>query len=136
MIQRGGGARLPLEALQRRRIPGETGRKELEGHNPIEACVASFVHLAHSTSPEKLQHNIRSDLFPWSHGWPACCLLRALVAGFQETCCQLVIEEQRFDFTKELLISAARTFEIGPPLFRLPLPRGMVQSFNFGPPFG
>ena len=50
MLERGGGAGLPLKALERLRIPGELFRKELERNVAAELQVLGFVHHAHAAA--------------------------------------------------------------------------------------
>jgi len=56
MIQRGDGACFTLESLSPSRIARKFLRKNLDGDNPIEACIPRLVHLAHAAGPDQLEN--------------------------------------------------------------------------------
>src|SRR5260370_35279339 len=66
VIQCRGGARLPLEPIERHPVARAGPRQKLDGDSPVQAGVASFLNLAHTARPPKYQNHIKSDLFA---GW-------------------------------------------------------------------
>ena len=61
MVQRGGGARLLLEASQTLGIPGERGRQHFDGHVAAQAGIAHTIDFAHPARPEQSEHFVRAD---------------------------------------------------------------------------
>jgi hypothetical protein len=55
MVQRRGGARFPLEALQRLAIAGELGGQKLQGELPAQLGVFGLVDHAHAAASELLE---------------------------------------------------------------------------------
>jgi hypothetical protein len=64
MVQRRGGTRLALEALERRSVLGKLGGQELERDAAAEARVLRLVHDAHPTASETAHDRVMGTLFP------------------------------------------------------------------------
>ena len=64
MVQRGGGTRLALETLERRRVLGQLGGQELQRDAAAEARVLRLVHDAHSTASEPADDRVMGDALP------------------------------------------------------------------------
>ena len=62
VVQRRGGAGFTLESIQRHRVPGEAARKELDGHNAVQADVSRLINFTHSTCAQEFQNQVRPDL--------------------------------------------------------------------------
>ena len=60
MVQLGDGAGFALEAFAEVGPVGEMRRKNLDGNEAVEPCVAGFIHLTHTPSPYGL------DDFIWT----------------------------------------------------------------------
>ena len=52
VIQRGGGARFPQEAIDRVGLPERGGGQELDRHRAVQPIVPGAVHLSHAPPPE------------------------------------------------------------------------------------
>jgi len=61
MVERGGGARLAAEALQRLRIATQFFRQELQRHLPAQLEVLGTIDHAHAAAPDDIQHTIVRD---------------------------------------------------------------------------
>jgi len=63
MVQSGGGARFPAEALQRRSVGRELGRQELDGHKAAQLGVLGLVDHTHPAPAELFQDAVMRNGF-------------------------------------------------------------------------
>ncbi len=64
VVERGGGLRLALEALERARIAGQVCRKEFQSDEAVQACVFCFINHPHPSTAEAVNDAVVGDGLP------------------------------------------------------------------------
>ena len=138
MVQRGCGAGLALEAIDRIFVREQYLRQELERNAPVEPRVHRFVDYSHAPAAQQRFDLVMTYLPPGErvlllYGNNSGCGLRS--RGGQRVTSLPVRLQECLDFPAEVFIPGRRLYEKGFPTSPFSLEGSMVELVDPLPPF-